>query len=105
MSHQPLTAREVCQVLRDIALGVRLMRRSPAPPMSGVAGEYTFVQADGWVLALCTADAELIGCQACQSPDGRCGSDEIWQRYGTDPVHLLSTWELGQVRRLLSALQ
>jgi len=27
-----------------------------------------------------------------------------WQRYGTDPVELLSTWELAQVSGLLKAL-
>lgn len=104
VSHPPLTAREVCQVLRDIALGLRVMRRSDAPPISGLSSECTWVQADGWTLALCTAEGELISCPACQSSDGRCGSEETWQRYGTDPVHLLSTWELGQVRRLLIAL-
>lgn len=104
VSHLPLTAREVCQVLRDIALGLRVMRRGDALPMSGLSSECTWVQADGWTLALCTAEGELISCSACQSPDGRCGSEATWQRYGTDPVHLLSTWELGQVRRLLSAL-
>jgi hypothetical protein len=26
---------------------------------------------------------------------------DTWQRYGTDPVSLLSTWELAQVERLL----
>jgi hypothetical protein len=42
----------------------------------------------------------LHHCQHCRSPDGREGTLQAW-RYGTDPVSLLSTWELAQVERLL----
>ena len=38
------------------------------------------------------------------SPDGRVGTLELWQRYGTDPVGLLSSWEHEQLERLLSSL-
>ena len=37
----------------------------------------------------------------CLSADGRTLAG--WQRYGTDPVSLLSTWELAQIERLLNA--
>jgi hypothetical protein len=30
---------------------------------------------------------------------------DSWQRYGTDPVSLLSTWELAQIERLLTELK
>ncbi|MHC8319979.1 DUF7693 family protein [Pseudomonas sp. GB2N2] len=30
---------------------------------------------------------------------------DSWQRYGTDPVSWLSTWELAQIERLLSELK
>ncbi|KPC22841.1 hypothetical protein ALP26_101796 [Pseudomonas savastanoi pv. glycinea] len=36
MSAKPLTAREAYQVLRDIALGVRTMRRLGEKPLTGV---------------------------------------------------------------------
>lgn len=100
---QPLTAREVCQVLRDIALQTRVMRRVDAPASPSALDQVT-VEADGWVLDLHTADGALAYCQSCQAPDGRAGSCETWQRYGSDPVQWLSTWELEQVRRLLIAL-
>ena len=37
--------------------------------------------------------------------DGREGALDSWQRYGTDPVSLLSTWELAQIERLLTKLK
>ncbi|MGH8329295.1 MAG: DUF7693 family protein, partial [Pseudomonas fluorescens] len=33
------------------------------------------------------------------------GVFDSWQRYGTDPVSLLSTWELAQIERLLTELK
>lgn len=100
----PLTAREVCQVLRDIALQTRVMRRVEAPASASALNHTVTVKVDGWVLELSTSDGALAYCQSCQSPDGRAGSCETWQRYGSDPVQWLSTWELEQVRRLLIAL-
>ena len=101
---QPLTAREVCQVLRDIALQTRVMRRVEAQASASALDQTVTVEVAGWVLDLSTADGALAYCQSCQSPDGRAGSCETWQRYGSDPVQWLSTWELEQVRRLLIAL-
>ncbi|WP_429385987.1 DUF7693 family protein [Pseudomonas sp. YL-218 TE3947] len=40
----------------------------------------------------------------CRTPDCRVGTVEDWQRYGTDPVELLSGWEREQLERLLNAL-
>ena len=37
--------------------------------------------------------------------DGREGALDHWQRYGTAPVSLLSTWELAQIERLLTELK
>jgi hypothetical protein len=37
--------------------------------------------------------------------DGHQGALDRWQRYGTGPVSLLSTWELAQIERLLSELK
>ncbi len=101
---QPLTAREVCQVLRDIALQTRVMRRVETQASASTLEQTVTIEVDGWVLDLSTADGALAYCQYCQAPDGRAGSCETWQRYGSDPVQWLSTWELEQVRRLLIAL-
>ncbi|UVL58648.1 hypothetical protein [Pseudomonas sp. B21-035] len=84
-----LSAREVCQQLRDAALGLRPLRRV------GVE-----IDIDGWRLHLDFDGSHLHHCLACRSSDGREGTLDSWQ-WGTDPVSLLSTWELAQVERLL----
>ncbi|MEO6679916.1 MAG: hypothetical protein ABIO21_21445 [Pseudomonas sp.] len=93
-----LTAREVCQLLRDAALGVQTLQRLDPPGAPG----HVKIDIEGWRLILDLDEQRLRHCQGCQSPDGREGVFESWQRYGTDPVSLLSTWELAQIERLLA---
>ncbi|MHC8382410.1 DUF7693 family protein [Pseudomonas sp. LB3P14] len=97
----PLTAREVYQPLRDAALGIRPLTRLDDQPVPGQAQ----VDIEGWRLTLDFDGIRLRHCQRCQSPDGREGVFDSWQRYGTDPVSLLSTWELAQIERLLTELK
>ena len=92
-----LTAREVCQQLRDAALGLASLQCLQAQPASGVMQ----VQIDGWPLSLDVERGHLHHCQRCQGPDGRVYGPGL--RYGTDPVYLLSTWELARIERLLGA--
>ncbi|VVN49518.1 hypothetical protein PS862_03122 [Pseudomonas fluorescens] len=93
-----LTARDVYQVLRDAALGIRPMQRLGDQPGTGLVQ----VDIEGWRLTLDVDGNHLRHCQRCQSPDGREGVFDSWQR--TDPVSLLSTWELAQIERLLTEL-
>ncbi|MFJ7284593.1 hypothetical protein [Pseudomonas sp. NPDC099000] len=93
----PLTAREVYQQLRDAALDVRPLIRLDEQPEPG----HVHVDIEGWRLSLVFDGNRLLHCQRCQAPDGRAGELDCWQRYGTDPVSLLSTWELAQIERLL----
>ncbi|BCX69206.1 MULTISPECIES: DUF7693 family protein [Pseudomonas] len=93
----PLTAREVYQSLRDAALGLRPLKRLEEQPEAGPV----HVDIEGWRLTLDVDGVHLRHCLNCQSPDGRVFDGG--QRYGTDPVGLLSTWELAQVERLLAA--
>ena len=90
-----MTAREVCQQLRDAARGRRPLRRLDRQPGP------VRVDVEGWHLTLDVDGKHLRHCLDCQRPDGRVF--EGGQRYGTDPVSLLSTWELAQVERLLAA--
>ena len=96
-----LTAREISQLLRDAALEVRPLRLAGEPSVSGLMQ----VDIEGWQLTLDVDEKHLRHCQRCQSPDGREGLFDSWQRYGTDPVSLLSTWELAQIERLLIELK
>ena len=91
-----LTAREIYQLLKDIALETRTLSRVN----STQAGQIE-IEVDGWHLTLITDDRKLDHCHTCQSPEGRLGTADTWQRYGTDPIKLLSIWEHTQLQRLL----
>ncbi|MEJ6815414.1 hypothetical protein PseuLF5_00150 [Pseudomonas sp. LF-5] len=94
-----LTAREVSQRLREAALGLLTVEVCAAPGESALIA----VDIEGWRLLLDFADAQLHHCEYARSADGQEGALDTWQRYGTDPVSLLSTWELAQLERLLKA--
>ncbi len=93
-----LTAREVYQLLRDAAQGICTFKRVDD------AGESSHVRVDidGWGLTLEVDAGHLRHCLHGQSPDGREYVFDNRQRFGTDPVNLLSTWELAQIERLLA---
>ena len=99
----PLTARDVYQVLKDVALGTRTMTRTSSQSLSEIYNGLMPVEIDGWRLTLFNDGGTLDYCEVCRSPDGRVGTAEDWQRYGTDPVELLSGWEREQLERLLNA--
>lgn len=94
-----LSAREVAQMLREAALGVRSLRRLSRPAQDGC----TLIEIEGWRISLCHDGDRHDGCEACTAPDGRIGNLASWPRYGTDPISLLSTWEHQQLERLLRA--
>ena len=94
-----LTAREVCQRLREAALGILTLDVCAGPDATGLVT----VDIEGWRLLLDFAGQRLHLCEYACSPEGHEGALESWQRYGTDPVSLLSTWELAQVEWLLLA--
>jgi hypothetical protein len=100
----PLTARDVYQVLKDVALGTRTMTRTSSQSWNEIYHGLMPVEIDGWQLTLFNDCDTLDYCEYCRSPDGRIGALETWQRYGTDPVELLSGWEREQLERLLNAL-
>jgi len=100
----PLTAREVYQVLRDVALGKRIMMRSAIQSWSEIYHGLMPIEIEGWRLTLFNDCDTLDYCEYCRSPDGRVGTLELWQRDGPDPVDLLSAWEREQLERLLAAL-
>lgn len=90
--------------MRDIALGVRIMRRLGKQSWAEVNGGQMTVEADGWVITFYNDCDTLDYCASCYSPDGRSYIFDSLQQYGTDPVELMSTWEHAQLQRLLSAL-
>jgi hypothetical protein len=99
-----LTAREICQVLRELALGTRTLDASSQRRLMVDNSWQVRLEVDGWSLALVNHGQTLSHCEECRSPDGRVETLDAWQRYGTDPVKLLSIWEHQQLQRLLQAL-
>jgi hypothetical protein len=96
-----LTAREVYQLLKDVALGIREMNRAVDPYGRTFGGGQMSMEIDGWQLVLSHEAGVLGHCETCKAPDGRIGTPGTWRRFGTNPVDLLSTWEREQLERLL----
>ncbi|XOV43334.1 hypothetical protein RAM80_00840 [Pseudomonas sp. App30] len=93
MPTTPLAAREVYQVLRDVAMGERRLQRLDA---------VTF-DVDDWVITLHCDGAVPEYCESCHGPDARAYRFDASKPYGSNPVELLSGWERAQLERLLSA--
>ncbi|MBV4535865.1 MULTISPECIES: DUF7693 family protein [Pseudomonas] len=91
------TSREVYQCLRDAALGVQPVDIRARHPSGQIE-----IESGGWQLTLVLDREGLAHCLNCRSPQGVEGSVERWQRYGTNPVDLLSLWERTQIERLLA---
>ncbi len=97
----PLSAREVYQLLKDVALGVRSISRGGGPAWRELEfGAFT-VNVESWQLTVFNESGDLDHCVGCTAPDGRTVNEETWARYGTDPIHLLSRWEREQLERQL----
>lgn len=99
-----LTAREVCQVLREVVFERRTMTKVGTQTWDEVYGCHFVVDIEGWRITLYNDCDELDYCEECTSPDGRRWSFSIGDRMGTDPVALQSTWEHQTLERLLKAL-
>ncbi|WP_429581368.1 DUF7693 family protein [Pseudomonas frederiksbergensis] len=102
MAKTPLTPREVYQILRDLALGARTMHRLGERTWTEIYCGLMTVEVDSWVLTFYNDCDTLEYCDSCYAPDGRAYIFDSSQRYGTDPVELLSTWEHQQLENLLS---
>lgn len=99
-----LSAKEVCQVLREVTLGQRAMVRVGNQTWDEVYGCHFVVDVEGWRITLYNDCDELDYCEECESPDGRRWAFEPGDRDGTDPVALLSSWEHQSLERMLKAL-
>jgi len=89
-----LTSREVCQWLRDAALGTAHLK------VLTVHQDRLSLAIDDCTLVL-LSDEQHLSCLQARDSRGRQGTAEQWSRPGTDPVELLSTWERSRLERLL----
>ncbi|WP_445674605.1 DUF7693 family protein [Pseudomonas japonica] len=62
------------------------------------------IEVDGRRL-LISNDSDSLGyCHSCVAPDGRRWDFDSSQRFGTDPVGLMSIWEHASFERVLKTL-
>lgn len=80
------------------------MRRLGTQPWGQIHLGLMTVEASGWVVTLFHDCAALSYCHSCYSPEGREYVLDSSQRFGTDPIELLSTWEHHQLQTLLASL-
>lgn len=99
-----LSAREVCQVLHEVVFSRCAMTNVHTQTWDEVYAGHFIVDIEGWRISVYNDCDELDYCETCTSPDGRIWSFDPGDRYGTDPIALLSTWEHQRLESLLKAL-
>lgn len=99
-----LSAREVCQVLREAIFGRSVMSKVSHESWDEIHAGHFQVNVDDWELAIYNNCDQLDYCEQCVSPDGRRWSFDSGDRFGTDPVALLSTWEHQTLEQMLKEL-
>lgn len=97
-----LTARDVCQVLREAVFGRSTMTKIGSESWEQVDASHFQVNVEGWLITIHTDGDELDYCASCESPDGQRWHFDPGDR--TDPIALLSTWEHESLERMLKAL-
>jgi len=98
-----VTAREVYQALKDVALEQRrVLSKTPHSWQAVVSGE-VLVAIDGYQLRLRKEAGSLDYCIGCEAADGRRADMHCWSGAGTDPLELLSVWERARLLALLGA--
>ncbi|MGX9764498.1 hypothetical protein [Pseudomonas fluorescens] len=99
-----LSAREVSQVLREVIFGRSVMSKVGQQSWAHVYSGHFQVDVDGWRMSIYNDCDQLDYCEQCVSPVGRQWSFDSGDRFGTDPIALLSTWEHQTLEQLLKTL-
>nr|WP_238587135.1 hypothetical protein [Pseudomonas veronii] len=99
-----LSAREVCQVLREAIFGRSVMCKMGHESWDEIYAGHFQINVDDWQISIYNDCDQLDYCEQCVSPDGRRWSFDSGNRFGTDPVALLSTWEHQTLEQLLKTL-
>ena len=99
-----LSAREVCQVLREAIFGRSVMSKVGHGSWDEIYAGHFQINVDEWQITIYNDCDQLDYCEQCISPDGRRWSFDSGDRFGTDPIALLSTWEHQTLQCLLEAL-
>lgn len=81
----PLAASDVCQLLRDITLGRRVLKRGCVQTWDEIYTGLSHIEVEGWQLVFFNDCGKLDCCDQCISPDGRRWSFESVGRDGFCP--------------------
>jgi hypothetical protein len=99
-----LSAREVSQVLREAIFDRSVMSKVGHESWDEIYAGHFHVSVDGWQISIYN-DCDTLGyCEECICPDERRWSFESGDRFGTNPVALLSVWEHQTLETLLKGL-
>jgi probable phosphoglycerate mutase len=96
--------REVCQVLREVIFGRLEMANAGDQSWDEVYACHFQINVEGWQITLYNDCDTLDYCEECVSPDGRRWCFDSGDRFGTDPIALLSVWQHETLERMLKAL-
>lgn len=99
-----LSARDVSQILREVIFGRSSMSKAGQESWDEIYAGHFHVNVDGWQLSIYNDCDELDYCEECVSSDGRRWSFDSGDRFGTDPVALLSAWEHQTLELMLKEL-
>ncbi|WP_348775205.1 hypothetical protein [Pseudomonas sp. AL10] len=99
-----LSAREVSQVLREAIFGRSVMSKVGHESWDEIYSGHFQINVDDWQMSIYNDCDQLDYCEKCISPDGRHWSFDSGDRFGTDPIALLSVWEHQMLENLLKAL-
>lgn len=99
-----LSAREVCQLLREVTFERRTMTKVSQASWDEIYAGHFVVSIEGWRISIYNDCDTLDYCEECVTPEGRRWSFGAGDRFGTDPIALLSSWEHQTLERLLKAL-
>lgn len=99
-----LSAREVSHVLREVIFGRTVMSKVGHESWDEIYAGHFQINVDSWEISIYNDCDQLDYCEKCISPDGRHWSFDSGDRFGTDPIALLSAWEHQMLENLLKAL-
>ncbi|WP_316044634.1 hypothetical protein [Pseudomonas sp. Marseille-Q5117] len=99
-----LSAREVSQVLREVTFGRTVMSKVGHESWDEIYAGHFQINVDGWEISIYNDCDQLDYCEQCISADGRRWSFDSGDRFGTDPIALLSVWEQQMLEKLLKDL-
>lgn len=99
-----LSAREVCQILREVIFGRCGMTKVGQASWDEIYAGHFHIDVDGWRISIYNDCDTLDYCEECFTADGRRWSFDSGDRFGTDPIALLSTWEHQTLEQMLKEL-